>query len=400
MFASYLFYQLTDLALGAGLVWLLLRSLPRTPLARALAPTWLARTPFRRLWLLELPVYAALHAVLLVVCDRGLYPLLLWFTTKFFEPYTFSRFLNIGVAYYSILVIFPVLALRRAWAPGSTRTEKWIAPTTLLFTLLLGWYAAFVEPNRLQVEHVRVTLSTWPEGAPPLRVAVLADIQSPLLTAREREAVAVTNALQPDLILIPGDLVAQSLREDNPVECGRFVAQALRAPLGVYAVNGDVDEYIAGGLEKILEGTPVRLLENESVLLAKEIPVELAGFDPRDPASYHRSLRQSPRASCRIAMVHRPRHARELQGVGFDLVISGHCHGGQVVVPGFGPPITLSPLPREIAAGGLHAIGAGTQLYVSRGVGMEAGFAPLLRLFCPPEITLLTIGGAEPPSPE
>ena len=73
-----------------------------------------------------------------------------------------------------------------------------------------------------------------------------------------------------------------------------------------------------------------------------------------------------------------------------DLLVAGHTHGGQVVIPGFGPPLTLTRVRREVAAGGLHR--AREQLiYVSRGVGHEPGLAPPVRLFCPPEVTVLSL---------
>jgi len=93
----------------------------------------------------------------------------------------------------------------------------------------------------------------------------------------------------------------------------------------------------------------------------------------------------------RIAFAHYPRAALALRpNSRVDLVVAGHTHGGQVVLPLVGPPIVLSPLPRSIAAGGLHALD-GNALYVSRGVGMERGQAPRIRFLCPPEITVLTL---------
>ena len=72
-------------------------------------------------------------------------------------------------------------------------------------------------------------------------------------------------------------------------------------------------------------------------------------------------------------------------------------NGGQVVVPAYGPPITLSRVPRDVAAGGLHDLG-GRRIYVSRGIGMERIQAPRLRLFCPPEISVLTLTSGAPPA--
>ena len=75
--------------------------------------------------------------------------------------------------------------------------------------------------------------------------------------------------------------------------------------------------------------------------------------------------------------------------VGVDLVLAGHTHGGQVVMPFFGPVVTASRLPR-LFAGGLHDF-RGTPLHVSRGVGMERGFSPPVRFLCPPEICVLDL---------
>jgi predicted MPP superfamily phosphohydrolase len=78
-------------------------------------------------------------------------------------------------------------------------------------------------------------------------------------------------------------------------------------------------------------------------------------------------------------------------------VLAGHTHGGQVVVPFFGPPVTAIRLPRRYA-GGLNDY-EGTPLHVSRGVGMERGFAPQLRFLCPPEICVIDLKLPRPVGP-
>ncbi len=75
-----------------------------------------------------------------------------------------------------------------------------------------------------------------------------------------------------------------------------------------------------------------------------------------------------------------------------DLTVAGHTHGGQVVVPGFGPLVTLSGVPRDVARGGLHDVD-GNRIYVSPGVGLQRGPAPQVRLFSPPTVAVLTLAG-------
>ena len=73
------------------------------------------------------------------------------------------------------------------------------------------------------------------------------------------------------------------------------------------------------------------------------------------------------------------------------LSIAGHTHGGQIVIPGFGPPLTLSRVPRRYASG-FHQLGQGW-LLVSRGIGHERGHAPRIRMFCRPELCVVELRG-------
>ena len=83
-------------------------------------------------------------------------------------------------------------------------------------------------------------------------------------------------------------------------------------------------------------------------------------------------------------MSHRPDTVLELPPDSrVDLTVAGHTHGGQIVLPGFGPLVTLSDVPRSVARGGLHTVD-GNRIYVSPGVGLQRGQAPQVRLFSPP----------------
>lgn len=101
-----------------------------------------------------------------------------------------------------------------------------------------------------------------------------------------------------------------------------------------------------------------------------------------------RILAAAPGADHRIVISHSPDFI-DAMPFDVDLVLAGHTHGGQVVIPWFGPPKTASRLPRRYA-GGLNDFG-GTPLHVSRGIGMERGFEIPVRFLCPPEVCLLDL---------
>jgi len=310
----------------------------------------------------------------------------------------YSYFALVSVLWYDLLFVGPwcgIRALLRDRNGGRvTGLVKVLAVVCLAFLPVAAW-ARFVEPFRLQIEEVFVPRR---EGAragvdrPALRVAVLADLQTDRIDRYEREVIDRTLELKPDLILIPGDLF-QGFRGlfNQQRDTFREALGRLSAPGGVFFAQGDVDppDYIEG----LLEGTSIRWLRNEMARVeVKGRVVFIAGLlrslgDPSRAAV--RSIEGESEDSLKLVLCHYARAAALLSpGSDVDLVIGGHTHGGQIVIPGFGPPVTLSPLPRNVGAGGLHQL-KDRRVYVSRGIGMERGYAPRIRFFCPPELTLL-----------
>lgn len=298
----------------------------------------------------------------------------------------------LGIAALPLGVALGLLIARiKCAAPLSGR--HWLAMPFLCMPAVACSYASFVAPYRLRLETATAQV---PGRLLPLKIAVLADIQTDRIGAHERRAMDLAMSQKPDLILLPGDLL-QCAGDHFASEMPRLqeLLRTLRAPLGVYAVLGDVDP--PQRTRTMLQDTPVRLLQNERVSLEHRGRIVVIGgveLNYRSAASRRtiRDLARTP-ADLRILLTHRPDAILETSTVeGIALVIAGHTHGGQVVIPGWGPPITLSQLPREVAAGGLHPWGRQV-LYISRGIGFERSPAPPVRLFCPPEVSLLTVVG-------
>jgi predicted MPP superfamily phosphohydrolase len=260
---------------------------------------------------------------------------------------------------------------------------------------MLGGYMSFVEPVRLQVEEATVAMPAARTG-PPITVGVLSDIQSERVGAWEHAAVDRLLAASPDVILVPGDLLQGcSDTIETQWEPIRTLLARLRAPGGVYFVSGNCESRL--DVATLLAGLDITLLDNRvapTVVRGRRLTIGGVEDDWRSGAARAviRRLEGLPGDDdVRLLMAHRPDAVLNVSPDSrIDLVVAGHTHGGQVQLPWFGPPLTLSRVPRRVAAGGLHVLD-GRRIYVSRGLGRERGQAPSIRLLCPPEITLLSL---------
>lgn len=302
--------------------------------------------------------------------------------------------------YLDLVAVIPATAAALlavpAWRRRLTTAARAVAIAGLL-PAAVGVDATFIEPFRLRVETAEVVVPPSRVGSSPLRVAVLTDLQTRQVTEYERSAIDRLMALRPDLILIPGDLLQVPAEDfEDRAAAVRDLLGRLSAPGGVFLVQGDVDGPPTR-LLRLIEGTAIRpLLDETATVTIGDRRVTIGGvllnYRTESASDVIRGLAEAPDdGSIRLLLAHRPDVVLGLPSASrIDLTVAGHTHGGQVVIPGFGPPITLSRVPRAVAAGGLHPVD-GNLIYVSRGVGCERDQAPRIRLFCPPEISLLTI---------
>jgi predicted MPP superfamily phosphohydrolase len=281
---------------------------------------------------------------------------------------------------WGAFVVAPVLLFVLAILGG--RTKPWL--TALEGGLALGLVAfgvdAFwIEPHALEVNSFTVRSSKIDR---PYVIAVLSDLQTDSPGAYERRAVALAMAAEPDLIVLPGDY----LQIDDGYDAAKIVFQDimgdLHAPLGVYAVEGNVD-WRAEWQDLFDAETVTTFPRTETVPVDEAIT--LTGLTLRDSFA----ARTLPHVDgFHIAVGHYPDFALGDDNV--DLLLAGHTHGGQVQLPFIGPLITLSAVPRDWAAG-LTETRPGRTLVVSRGIGLERQGAPRLRFLCRPEVVIVRL---------
>ena len=309
-----------------------------------------------------------------------------------------NPFASVMVAWIELALVVPLVGVSVGIARlAGRRIERGPAVVAVLGVSLLlpAAQASLVEPFDLRVERPSLALDPLRAGEGVVRVGILADLQTTRPGPYEREAVERLLAEDPHVILIPGDLF-----HGTPADYGRArpelraLLEKLRAPGGAWFVSGNCD--VRNDLVALLDGTGVELLVNRPVEVAVGdrrlivLGLDDAGFPREVLRRFEERARSDPEA-IHVVLAHRPDAVLALSpGSPIDVVIAGHTHGGQVVIPGFGPPLTLSGVPREIAAGGLSEVD-GNRIYVSRGVGLERLWAPRIRFFCPPEVSILTL---------
>lgn len=314
-----------------------------------------------------------------------------------------------AVLWFAAVAGLPALAaVVLVWRASDLRGRRLTRPAAIVVTALVGLggigvWGSVIEPYRLQVDRPEaLVLRSGRDGREPLRIGVLTDLQTTQVGDHEQAAVDALMAEQPDLILLPGDLIQLSGPERAAVGADvRSLLGRLHAPGGVWLVPGDVDTAWPSSdssvLDPLVAGTDVRVLRNEVVAVTVgDRMVRIGGveldYTSTAAGATIEALEQAPeQGDVRILLAHRPDAALRLSaGARTDLVVAGHTHGGQVSLPGFGPPLTLSDVSRAVGAGGLHVMG-GQPIYVGHGVGMERGQAPPLRFGVPPDVGLLTI---------
>lgn len=282
--------------------------------------------------------------------------------------------------------------------PSTITRRKFLAMTagTLAAGAIGGvtGYSLF-ESGAIEIHPFTIALDRLPLAFNGLRIALLTDLHHGYFISREyiSRTVRLTNALQPDLILLAGDYIHDDPKFIAPVmeELG-----ALHAPLGVFAVQGNRDIWVNRMLvSKEIAGNGIVELTNKGVSLESGGGrIWLCGIDDcnKGKPDTVSAMKGASAGDFALSLTHNPHYADFLDDPRVGLVLSGHTHGGQIDLPLLGRPFI--PLGCEKYPCGLIQ-GPHNKVFISTGIG--AVFPPL-RFRCPPEIALLTLQTASPKS--
>jgi len=257
----------------------------------------------------------------------------------------------------------------------------------------LAGYSFFEARRDPVVRQARVALPDWPQGAAPLRVVLISDVHigTPAMDgARLARIVAQINALHPDLVVIAGDFIFGHV----PGSAGRLGApmvaplKALSAPLGVVAVLGNHDHWTGGETVRgLLEQAGVTVVENKAIRRGVLV-LGLLGDDFSHHADLPATLAaMDALAGPRLMLTHSPDIAPKLPAR-IPLLLAGHTHCGQVMIPFHGPVSDVSRYGARYRCG--VRIEGGRTVITTAGLGTSGG---PFRLGAPPDLWLVTVGG-------
>ncbi|MDR1990237.1 MAG: metallophosphoesterase [Acidobacteriaceae bacterium] len=243
-------------------------------------------------------------------------------------------------------------------------------------------YGFLYERHAIEVTRSRIPVVGLPPALNGLTIGLITDTHRSSWVSDEdvQHAVQLLMAERPDLIVLGGDYVTKVDRRYMGPSAESL--RGLSATHGVYAILGNHDD--DHDMPQALNARGFVVLKDARTdILVNGETLNLIGirFWTRRAASIAALTRGAKGLT--VLLAHDPRRLTEAASLNIPLVLSGHTHGGQVVLPGVGA-IAAQKFPVVQGTGRQNA----TTIFVSRGIGMV--YAPI-RINCPPEVALLTL---------
>jgi predicted MPP superfamily phosphohydrolase len=308
-------------------------------------------------------------------------------------PLSWFSYTWMGVMFVLFLTLLPMELVRVGARLGGVDPERRVALARILagaagvIGVLESGVGLASVLRRVKVETVRVPMAKLPKALSGYKIVQLSDIHVGPTIGRAfiEQIVRTTNALEPDMVAITGDLVDGSVADLGAL-CEPL--KELRAKDGVFFVTGN-HEYYSGADAWIayLEKLGIRVLRNERLELRDGL--DLAGVDDTSAHNFGhghgqdvaRAMKDRDASKALVLLAHQPKAVLEACKHGVDLQLSGHTHGGQIWPWGYAVRLD------QPHVAGLHDH-EGTAIYVSRGTGY---WGPPMRVAAAPEITRIEL---------
>jgi len=275
---------------------------------------------------------------------------------------------------------------------------RWVA--ALLILLAVGWCFLQWQLWGIQVTVTQVGVHGLPDGFEGLRIVQISDLHGHEYGQDSEALLALVAQQAPEFIVVTGDLIDQ----ESHLAMVPALARGLAAIAPTYYVTGN-HEWAVGGvprLKGILTECGVTVLSNQYVTLERNgDSLVLAGVDDpngyadqKTPEELYGEIQREAGDLCTILLAHRNDRFGQYAAAGYDLVISGHAHGGIVRLPFTDGLLGTDRKLFPIWTAGVYTLGDST-LFVSRGLGNNTVPIHGFRLFNRPDLAVLELTGEE-----
>lgn len=301
-----------------------------------------------------------------------------------------SSFVGVTFMLFVVAVFYDltITASRRIPVDNSRRRAlKFIFDVTMLVAAFAYLLRGFSQGVRFpELNKVEVNVKDFPYDS--FNLVQLTDVHVGRTIKREfiEKLVEETNLLNPDVVVITGDLVDLPI---SKIEYDLYPLKSLNAP--TYFILGN-HEYFHGAGEAVayLRQLDVKPLLNEHVVIGQgdrqfniiginDVIGARTGLFPPDVKQAFTDVDQ---AKACVVLAHQPKMINEMDAYRCDLMLSGHTHGGQIF------PFGLLVMTAQPYLAGLHEHDENKQIFVSRGTGY---WGPPLRFMAPSEISQIIL---------
>ena len=270
-------------------------------------------------------------------------------------------------------------------------------PLALIWIILVAAAVALAWRGNNRIITTKYTPGSGTSGC-TIRIAQVSDLHAKRFGRGGERLIALIRAAEPEIIAVTGDFLDHRRKLARRLQ-GYIVEFASIAPVFLITGNHEVRSREWNQFRAAAEESGAVVLDNRSVPVS--IPgkgtVTMAGihdflFFSRSLPAYRAALEKLSRETAGlpkpvILLAHRPEHFRLYAEAGFDYILSGHAHGGQIRVPGLGPLFAPNEGILPKLAQGIHC-SRGSHMIVSRGLG--ASRIPL-RILNPPELVIVDV---------
>jgi predicted MPP superfamily phosphohydrolase len=277
----------------------------------------------------------------------------------------------------ALLVGVPALTGLPGWVRFAVHAACWSG-------LGCVFYGVFVEPYRVVTRSVRVP---HPKIKGPVRLLHIGDLHVRHWSRVEEGVMAEARRAVPDLIVLSGDY---SALPGSLEALGRLLKE-LAAVAPVYAALGNA-EYLRPVHQAIRVPGLTWLDDDNRAVTVRGTALRVYGIRPGSERNFWQLGRNTRPFEFGVCLYHFPDFAPVVERVPYELMLSGHTHGGQIQLPYVGALISMSRAGTAYTAGVFRS--EGKTAVVTSGVGCESYGLPRARFLCPPEVVVVDLASA------